>query len=210
MFSQEQLKASRPLEDADQNFKKRSQYVCHQNFYGKQSHAATMASLCFHWVGSEETRWALVMEQTGLLCRSFLFFFFSSVCPLFLSRLGLICRSFFLLFLFIRFWTFMEAVMICSSFFFSNWLSIFKHEARCTYNEWPCWFVIYKLTKVFSLKIAKHVYGADKGTCEPQKHWTWVCIVLAFQGAGNILLIGFSLCFSSAPWLMHQCSSFCS
>ena len=104
----------------------------------------------------------------------------------------------------------MEAVMICSSFFFSNWLSIFKHEARCTYNEWPCWFVIYKLTKVFSLKIAKHVYGADKGTCEPQKHWTWFCIVLVFQGAGNILLIGFSLCFSSAPWLMHQCSSFCS
>ena len=136
--------------------------------------------------------------------------FFSSVCPLFLSRLGLICRSFFLLFLFIRFWTFMEAVMICSSFFFSNWLSISKHEARCTYNEWPCWFVIYKLTKVFSLKIAKHVYGADKGTCEPQKHWTWFCIVLAFQGAGNILLIGFSLCYRSAPWLMHQCSSFCS
>ena len=82
MFSQEQLKASQPFQDADQNFQKRSQYVCHQKFNGKQSDAATVAGLCFHWVGSEETRWALVMEQTGLLCRSFLFFFFSSDCPL--------------------------------------------------------------------------------------------------------------------------------
>ena len=79
MFSQEQFKASQPFQDANQNFKKRSQYVCHQNFYGKQSHAATMASLCFRWVGSEETIWALVMEQTGLLCRSFLFICLSTV-----------------------------------------------------------------------------------------------------------------------------------
>ena len=149
-------------------------------------------------------------SRQGCCADLFFSFSFHLFVHFFLRRLGLICRSFLLLFLFIRFWTFMEAVMICSSFFFSNWLSIFKHEARCTYNEWPCWFVIYKLTKVFSLKIAKHVYGADKGTCEPQKHWTWFCIVLVFQGAGNILLIGFSLCYRSAPWLMHQCSSFCS
>ena len=48
MFSQEQLKASQSFQDAYQNFKKRPQYVCHENLYGKQSHAATMASLCFH------------------------------------------------------------------------------------------------------------------------------------------------------------------
>ena len=48
MFSQEQLKASQPFQDADQNFQKRSQYVCHQKFNGKQSDAATVAGLCFH------------------------------------------------------------------------------------------------------------------------------------------------------------------
>ena len=57
-------------------------------------------------------------SRQGCCADLFFSFSFHLFVHFFLSRLGLICRSFLLLFLFIRFWTFMEAVMIYSSFFF--------------------------------------------------------------------------------------------